>query len=259
MNQLINSWFHGTVSALAYSSAQTRANTSTPGLETPYNDLTNFILEQHARMAGYLRGPLMAATLGFDLLGFFHGGKRFQKLPPALRACQMDAWRNSRIGFKRDLVRYFDSLAMLELHSRSAMATCAPVSPVPIPPGQIISNPANESRHEIVVIGSGPGGAITACLLAEAGRKVLLMEEGEYFSLESCVPFSKQEMVQKYRNGGQTVAMGANKVAYVEGRCVGGGSEINSGLYHRTPPEILETWRKEFRVEGLAQEELRPH
>ena len=57
-------------------------------------------------------------------------------------------------------------------------------------------------------------------------------------------------MVQKYRNGGQTVALGANKIAYVEGRCVGGGSEINSGLYHRTPPEILETWRKEFQVEA---------
>ena len=66
-------------------------------------------------------------------------------------------------------------------------------------------------------------------------------------------------MVQKYRNGGQTVAMGANKVAYVEGRCVGGGSEINSGLYHRTPPDILETWRREFRVDGLTEEELRPH
>ena len=55
------------------------------------------------------------------------------------------------------------------------------------------------------------------------------------------------------------MAFGANKVAYVEGLCVGGGSEINSGLYHRTPPDILETWRKDFRVEGLSEEDLRPH
>ena len=109
------------------------------------------------------------------------------------------------------------------------------------------------------MIGSGPGGAITACLLAEAGRNVLLIEEGNYLSLSSCTPFSKDEMVQKYRSGGQTVAMGKNKVSYVEGRCVGGGSEINSGLYHRTPPEILETWRKEFKVDGLSDEEMRPH
>ena len=109
------------------------------------------------------------------------------------------------------------------------------------------------------MIGSGPGGAITACLLAEAGRNVLLIEEGPFHPLESCAPFSLEEMLWKYRNGGQTVAMGRNKIAYVEGRCVGGGSEINSGLYHRTPPEILERWRKEFRVEALGENDLHPH
>ncbi len=114
-------------------------------------------------------------------------------------------------------------------------------------------------RAEIVVVGSGPGGAITACLLAEAGRDVLLIEEGKFLPLDSCEPFSKDEMLQKYRNGGQTVALGKNKIAYVEGRCVGGGSEINSGLYHRTPPEILERWRMEFLVEALTEGDLVPH
>ncbi len=104
-----------------------------------------------------------------------------------------------------------------------------------------------------------PGGSITACLLAEAGRGVVMLEEGPYLALESCVSFSRQEMEQKYRNGGLTVAMGKTKIAYVEGRCVGGGSEVNSGLYHRTPPDILETWRKEFKVDGLTEEDLRPH
>ncbi|MDB6121963.1 MAG: putative oxidoreductase, partial [Pedosphaera sp.] len=131
--------------------------------------------------------------------------------------------------------------------------------PAQFPSKQIISQPATELSYEIVVIGSGPGGAITACLLAEAGRNVLLIEEGRYLSLESCAAFSKEEMIQKYRHGGQTVAMGANKVAYVEGRCVGGGSEINSGLYHRTPADILDVWRKDFKVNGLTEKELQPH
>jgi choline dehydrogenase-like flavoprotein len=112
---------------------------------------------------------------------------------------------------------------------------------------------------EIAVIGSGPGGAMTACLLAEAGRDVLLIEEGSYFSLESCRAFSQDEMEQKYRNGGLTAAFGKPKIQYVEGRCVGGGSEINSGLYHRTPPEILEKWQTEFAVESLTETELLPH
>jgi choline dehydrogenase-like flavoprotein len=88
---------------------------------------------------------------------------------------------------------------------------------------------------------------------------VLLIEEGAHWSPDSCLPFSREEMLQKYRHGGQTVAFGANKIAYVEGRCVGGGSEINSGLYHRIPEETLDRWRSEFEVEGLTEKQLRPH
>lgn len=123
----------------------------------------------------------------------------------------------------------------------------------------VITNPPQRLRCEIAVVGSGPGGAITACLLAEAGRDVLLIEEGPLLPLESCAPFSLEEMVQKYRNSGLTVAMGSPKVQYVEGRCVGGGSEINSGLYYRTPAEILEKWRQEFEVKALDAADLLPH
>ncbi len=114
-------------------------------------------------------------------------------------------------------------------------------------------------RTEIAVLGAGPGGSITACLLAEAGREVVLLEEGPFLPLHSCPPFSRQEMEQKYRNGGLTVALGQTKIAYVEGRCVGGGSEINSGLYHRTPPDVLEEWRTRFQVEALSETDFRPH
>ncbi len=123
----------------------------------------------------------------------------------------------------------------------------------------LIEAPPNLLRTEIVVIGAGPGGSISACLLAEAGRDVLLIEEGPYLSLESCKPFSRQEMEQKYRHGGVTVTMGRPRVNYVEARCVGGGSEINSGLYHRTPLEALESWRKGWQVEALNEKDLRPH
>ena len=96
-------------------------------------------------------------------------------------------------------------------------------------------------------------------MLAEAGREVVLIEEGPNLPLDSCAPFSREEMVQKYRNGGLTVALGRTKVAYVEGRCVGGGSEINSGLHHRTPPDVLEQWRREFETETLSEADLLPH
>ena len=255
MEQPDSCWFHDAVSALAYSFAG--SNGDDPSLQPPFNDLTRFILQQHAHMPDYLRGPLKAAALGFDTLGVLNGGKRFHRQSPELRSRQIAAWKHSSAGFKRELIRYFESLTVLALHSRDIEQPGLPRQAAP--EGQVIADPDDAMRAEIVVVGSGPGGAITACLLAEAGRDVLLVEDGPFYPLASCVPFSRDEMLQKYRNGGQTVAMGRNKISYVEGRCVGGGSEINSGLYHRTPPAILERWRKEFQVEGLSETEMQPH
>ena len=55
---------------------------------------------------------------------------------------------------------------------------------------EVIVEPPGDVRAEVAVIGSGPGGAVTACLLAEAGRDVVLIEEGPLLALESAPPFS---------------------------------------------------------------------
>ncbi len=114
-------------------------------------------------------------------------------------------------------------------------------------------------QAEVVVIGSGPGGATTAHVLAAHGKDVLILEEGPFLPLSSCRPFSTEEMSQKYRGGGLNPALGNTKIALAEGRCVGGGSEINSGLYHRTPAEMLERWQREFSLAETSEEDLRPH
>lgn len=112
---------------------------------------------------------------------------------------------------------------------------------------------------DVVVIGSGPGGAVTAAQCAEAGKSVLLIEEGEDLPLDSAPHFSREEIIQKYRNAGINIGLGKAKLAYVEGCCVGGGSEINRGLYHRIPDYVLEGWRSQFGVAGLSPESLIAH
>lgn len=119
--------------------------------------------------------------------------------------------------------------------------------------------PLDQRRADVVVLGSGPGGAITACLLAEAGRDVLLVEEGASLRLADTVSFSREEMRRKYRNGGVTVALGNPAVAYAEGRCLGGGSEVNSGLYHRPPAEILDRWQRDFGLRDSSEDDLLPY
>lgn len=97
---------------------------------------------------------------------------------------------------------------------------------------------------EILVIGSGAGGATTAAMLAEAGRTVLVAEEGPWVDPDEVEPFSLAEMERKYRHQGSSAALGAPPIAYAEGRCVGGSTEINSGLWHRLPADLAAEWRR---------------
>lgn len=114
-------------------------------------------------------------------------------------------------------------------------------------------------RVQVAVVGSGPGGAVAAALLAQAGKSVLILEEGPGLGQDSDPAFSAEELLAKCRGGGVTPALGPTPIAYVEGRVLGGGSEVNSGLYHRAPEEALARWREERRVEGLSSKDLAPH
>ena len=103
-------------------------------------------------------------------------------------------------------------------------------------------------KYKIIVIGSGPGGSIPACIFAKKGYDVLLIEKGNYYNLNEFTPFSSDEMLNKYKNGGLTLSYGKTNINYVEGNCVGGGSEVNSGFYHRLPEEILYKWEKKNNI-----------
>ena len=111
-------------------------------------------------------------------------------------------------------------------------------------------------RAENLVIGSGPSGATTAAMLAKAGRDVLIIEEGKYHSLDSAPPFSLDEMDQKYRAGGLTTAFGKTNITYVEGKCVGGASEINAALYHRPLPETVASWGSEYKIRDMSPDDM---
>lgn len=109
---------------------------------------------------------------------------------------------------------------------------------------------------DVLVVGSGAGGATTAAVLAESGLDVLVVEEGEWVEQGSVAPYSLEQMTTQYRAGGVTVALGRPAIAYTEGRCAGGGTEINSGLYRRPPVDVLERWRREHRIADLDPDEV---
>ena len=61
---------------------------------------------------------------------------------------------------------------------------------------------------DVLIIGSGPGGAMTAAVLAEAGKHVMIIEEGDHVPVGATEPYSLEDMALKWRNGGLTPAFG---------------------------------------------------
>jgi choline dehydrogenase-like flavoprotein len=105
---------------------------------------------------------------------------------------------------------------------------------------------------DVLVIGSGAGGAVTAATLARAGRTVTVVEEGPWIDPDAVEPGSLDEMVAKYRHAGPSAALGRPTIAYAEGRCVGGSTEINSGLYHRLPSDLASEWQRRYLIDEFA-------
>lgn len=99
-----------------------------------------------------------------------------------------------------------------------------------------------KNKFKVIIIGSGPGGSVAGHIFAKKGLDVLMIEKGDFSSLSEVKSFSCDEINTKYKNAGMTVAYGKSLINYAEGFCVGGGSEVNSGLYHRIPPEVLNNW-----------------
>ena len=116
-------------------------------------------------------------------------------------------------------------------------------------------NKFDENFIENIVIGSGPAGSITANEILKKNIDVLIIEKGnwvEHFKLKH--PGS--ELMSKWTNGGLTGALGNVKIQYASANCFGGGSEINSGLYHEADKNFLEEWSKKFNTKSLNKVEL---
>jgi choline dehydrogenase-like flavoprotein len=103
-----------------------------------------------------------------------------------------------------------------------------------------------EYRADVIVVGSGAGGAVVARELAEQGLDVLVLEEGPYVSPDV---YGKWRPMQTFRRmaraGGSTVAVGLGKnptVNVLAGACVGGSSTLTGGVCFRVPEAVHEEW-----------------
>lgn len=112
---------------------------------------------------------------------------------------------------------------------------------------------------DVVIVGSGAGGATLAAELAEAGLDVVMIEEGRYWTTRDFTAQASAMTRQLYRDGGASMAIGDPPVMFQEGRAVGGSTVINGGMSWRTPERILERWRREAGLEHIEAPDMEAH
>ena len=110
---------------------------------------------------------------------------------------------------------------------------------------------------EVVIVGSGFGGSVAACHLAEAGQRVLVLERGREWKPEDYPSVSGKNLTfdvdDPQANHGWLDLRWFNDMAVAQGAGVGGGSLVYANVSVPPPPSTFEKgWPEAITHEKLA-------
>ncbi|MED5492103.1 MAG: GMC family oxidoreductase [Pseudomonadota bacterium] len=114
-----------------------------------------------------------------------------------------------------------------------------------------------ELEADVIIIGTGAGGGTSAEILANAGLRVLLVEEG---SLKTSSDFKNDEAkayAELYQEASARATADAT-IGILQGRTVGGTTTVNWTSSFRTPDPTLAHWASEHNVTGLDSDSMAP-
>ena len=122
----------------------------------------------------------------------------------------------------------------------------------PLTPDDI---PSDSLDADVVVVGSGAGGSIAAYRIAEAGRRVLVLEGGKHVDPHK---FSEDEVVQLSRLYADGALQQSRDFSFqiLQGKCVGGSTTVNNAVCFDLPETVLEHWNGPLEA-GIDPEALK--
>jgi choline dehydrogenase-like flavoprotein len=112
-----------------------------------------------------------------------------------------------------------------------------------------VTGEAASDGCDFVVVGSGAAGATAALVLAEAGRDVVVLEEGPPVRDEDRGLGPTESFMRLFRDRGTQVAMGRSVIPILQGRCVGGTTVVNGAIVWRLPDDA---YARSFGEAGAA-------
>jgi hypothetical protein len=87
---------------------------------------------------------------------------------------------------------------------------------------------------DYVVIGSGPG-AVSAVMAIPDSNLVLIVEKGTFPKTPLSFHHTLTHVKNDFQSSGQELILGNKFPLFAQASTLGGGSEVNSGLFHRLP------------------------
>ena len=114
-------------------------------------------------------------------------------------------------------------------------------------------------RADVCIIGAGAGGCATAAALADAGLKVVVLEEGRHWEPADFRQETAYALTHLYQNRALRTLRGNAIIPMPGGRGVGGSTLINSAICFKTPPEVMRRWREQDGCERVTDELFNPY
>lgn len=111
---------------------------------------------------------------------------------------------------------------------------------------------AIEESADVVIVGTGAGGATAARVLAAAGLDVVMIEEGPELPLRERRRELLDAMSVAVRDLASLATDGATPIPLLQGRCVGGSTAVNSGIVWRLPEDVRADWCERFGLDALV-------
>jgi choline dehydrogenase-like flavoprotein len=108
---------------------------------------------------------------------------------------------------------------------------------------------------DAVVVGSGAAGAIVAYRLAEAGRRVLVLERGLHLHPSEFEEDEVQQISNLYADGALQLSRDFS-FQVLQGMCVGGSTVVNNAVCFNLPDDVLQRWNSPRHGAGLNEAKL---
>ncbi|HEX8184043.1 MAG TPA: GMC family oxidoreductase [Blastocatellia bacterium] len=162
----------------------------------------------------------------------------------------------SYLGYYNDK-RTFASVGYVPFTERADTPEKLARSPIPDRQPLHVETPSDIGSEivttDVAIIGTGAAASIIAHGLARAGRKVLMLERGDYMAPETFTEDEAEMLTKLYSDGALQLSRDF-RFQVLQGSCVGGTTVINNAVCFRMPEEVLARWNDKSLIDARLDE-----